>query len=529
MMKNLIYIVPHLSTGGMPQYLLKQIETFKDNYDVSVIEYNHVSSDFVVQRNKIKSICRVFTLGDDKSHILELIEMGTPDIIHFQEIPETFVDKEYLTKIFDNDRPYNIVTTTHSSYTEPSSLLYTADRFVLVSEWSRKKFKSYFTNIECDIWEYPIELIEYNKDVAKLKLNFDPSYKHVLHVGLFTDGKNQGDIFDIARMCEENGDKIKFHFVGNQAGNFKFYWGPLMENKPNNCIVHGEKENVSDYYKASDLFYFPSKWELNPLSVKESLSYGLPVFLKKLHTYEDYYDGKVTYLHDLKYTNHSNLIKVLKPKCDIPRIQIIHISTIPEQDRCTKSKELLKKFGQISGIDIKYIVNNVYDGELDLSNYRLQDNLPNVRPAHYGCYLGHTQALREIDEKNYDYTIIMEEDAYLVTSSTEFLNMVYKSIERCKNDEVYYVSFGCPFVFEKLEYNQDFDRAWHQDLAHCYLIPNKRKSWYTKKIDENPWDVADLWFNHIFCHDRQIRLVTKQVFAKQIDGFSLIDNEHKIY
>ena len=528
-MKNLIYIVPHLSTGGMPQYLLKQIETFKDDYDVSVIEYNHVSSDFVVQRNKIKSICRVFTLGDDKSHILELIKMGKPDIIHFQEIPETFVDKEYLIKIFDNNRPYNIVTTTHSSYTEPSSLLYTADRFVLVSEWSRKKFKSYFTDIECDIWEYPIELIEYNKDVAKLKLNFDPSYKHVLHVGLFTDGKNQGDIFEIARMCEENGDKIKFHFVGNQAGNFKFYWGPLMENKPNNCIVHGEKENVSDYYKASDLFYFPSKWELNPLSVKESLSYGLPVFLKKLHTYEDYYDGKVTYLHDLKQTNYSNLIKVLKPEQNTPRVQIIHISTVPEQERCVKSKELLKKLEQIDFIDVKYIVNDVYNGELDLSNYRLQNNLNAIRPTHYGCYLAHTQALREIDDKNYDYTIIMEEDAYIITSVYEFLNILNKSIERCKNDEVYYVSFGCPFVFEKLEYNQDFDRAWHQDLAHCYLIPNKRKNWYTKKIDENPWDVADLWFNHIFCHDRQIRLVTKQVFAKQIDGFSLIDNEHKIY
>jgi hypothetical protein len=64
--------------------------------------------------------------------------------------------------------------------------------------------------------------------------------------------------------------------------------------------------------------------------------------------------------------------------------------------------------------------------------------------------LAHTQALREIDEKNYDYTIIMEEDAYLVTPSSEFLNMVYKSIERCKNDEVYYINFGCPFAIEKL-------------------------------------------------------------------------------
>jgi len=513
----------------MPQYLLKQIETYKDEYDVSVIEYNHVSSDFVVQRNKIKSICRVFTLGDDKSHILELIEMGNPDIIHFQEIPETFVDKEYLTKIFDNDRPYNIVTTTHSSYTEPSSLLYTADRFVLVSEWSRKKFKTYFTDIECDIWEYPIELIEYNKDVAKLKLNFDPSYKHVLHVGLFTDGKNQGDIFEIAQMCEERGYKIKFHFVGNQAINFQFYWGPLMENKPDNCIVHGEKENVSDYYKASDLFYFPSKWELNPLSVKEALSYGLPVFLKKLHTYEDYYDEIVTYLHDLKYTNFANLLKKLEPKHEDLRIQLIHISTTPEQERCTQSKRLLKKLEQMINIEVKYITNDVYDGEMDLSNYRLQNNLNVIRPTHYGCYLAHTQALREIDEKNYDYTIIMEEDAYIQTPAHEFMDIVYKAINQCKRKNVHYVSFGCEQGYERLDFNDDFDTMWNQNLAHCYLIPNSKKDWYMKQIDINPWDVADLWYNHIFCHDRQIRLASKKIYSKQLDGMSLIDDTYKTY
>jgi glycosyltransferase involved in cell wall biosynthesis len=528
-MKKLLYIVPHLSTGGMPQYLLKQIETFKDDYEVQVIEYNHVSSDFVVQRNKILSLCKVHTLYENKEETLDIIRNENPDIIHFQEIPETFVSIEILNKIFDNGRTYNIVTTTHSSYTEPSSLLYTADRFVLVSSWSLKKFQAYFTDVECGLWEYPVELIDYDKVAAKLKLNFDPEYKHVLHVGLFTDGKNQGDIFEIAKMCEERRYKIKFHFVGNQAGNFQFYWGPLMENKPDNCIIHGERENVSDYYKASDLFYFPSKWELNPLSVKEALSYGLPVFLKKLHTYEDYYDGIVTYLHDLKYTNFANLLKNLKPESEDLRIQLIHISTTPEQERCTQSKRLLNKLQQMTDIDVKYITNKIYDGEMDLSNYRLQDNLPNVRPTHYGCYLAHIQALREIDTNNYDYTIIMEEDAYIDSSIPDFMDIVYKAINQCRRKDAYYVSFGCPHGYEKLEFGEDFDRMWHQNLAHCYLIPNNKKDWYIKQIDNNPWDVADLWFNHIFCHDRQVRLATKRMYSKQIDGMSLIDDTYKTY
>jgi glycosyltransferase involved in cell wall biosynthesis len=702
-MKKLMYIVPHLSTGGMPQYLLKQIETFKDDFIIQVIEYNFVSSDFVVQRNKIKSLCEVFTLGEHKSDIIGIIQKEQPDIIHFQEIPETFVDKQYLNEIFSNNRNYNIVTTTHSSYTEPSELLYTADRFVLVSPWSELKFRKYFDDVECSIWEYPVENIVYDKVAAKQLLAFDPEYKHVLHVGLFTDGKNQGDIFELARQCESKGYKIQFHFVGNQAINFEFYWGPLMKNKPNNCIVHYEKENVSDYYKAADAFYFPSKWELNPLSVKEALSYGLPTFLKKLHTYQDTYDGIVTYIDDNQSVNLSNLLNILQPEIEIPgwfsynwlydkfidespvngkiveigswfgkstnylvkkakasnknleihcidtfkgavnedihqttvanfdndiyqhfydnvmpgvnkiikdtshnasllyknaeidylmidadhsyegvmsdikdyfykvkpggiisgddytkmfqesvaraireyfrgavkitpnninwyyripRIQLIHMSTQPVQNRVLKSIkniELLKEYN----IDIVFSSTPVYTGEIDLTKYRLQDNLDAVRPTHYGCYLAHTNALKSIDDVNYDYTIIMEEDAFIYTGIREFVDMVHKAIFDCEQDDIYYVSLGSKNSLEELEYNDLFYRAWHQDLAHCYLIPNKHKEWYVNKIETNPWDVADLWYNHIFCHDRQIRLASKQIFSKQVNATSIIDSVYK--
>lgn len=312
--QKLLYIVPHLSTGGLPQYQLKQIQKFIGEFDIVVVEYNFVSPDFVVQRNQIKYLCEVITIGEHKSDLVGIIQKEKPNIIHFQEIPETFVDREYLNQIFDTDRNYNIVISTHSSYTEPSTLMYMPDRFVLVSEWSKKKFKNFFTNIECDLWEYPIDIIKYNKDEAKDELGFDKEYKHVLHVGLFTSGKSQGDIFELAKLSNQNGYKIKFHFVGNQAGNFEDYWGPLMENKPDNCIVWGERLDTDKFYKAADLFYFPSKFELNPLAVKEALSYELPLFIKRLYTFEDTFDDIATYIVDEQETNFDNLIKKLKPQ-----------------------------------------------------------------------------------------------------------------------------------------------------------------------------------------------------------------------
>lgn len=313
MKKKIMFVAPHLSTGGMPQYLLKQIESIIDQYEVHVVEWADVTGGiYVVQRNRIKELVgeNFHSLGENKEDIFEIIDEARPHAIHFHEIPETFAGRDILKVIYREERPYYIVVTTHSSLTNPDSISYTADKFVLVSDWSMDRFVEYYGDtIDCEVWEYPIEKIEFDKKEAMSALGFDPTFKHVLNVGLFTKGKNQGEIFDLARMFEK--EKILFHFVGNQAVNFQEYWGEIMKDKPSNCIVHGERKDVDLFYKASDLFYFSSNFELNPLAVKEALSYGLPTFIKRLHTYKDSYDGKVTYITNDQKQNKKNIIDSL--------------------------------------------------------------------------------------------------------------------------------------------------------------------------------------------------------------------------
>lgn len=312
-MDKIIYIAQHLSTGGMPQYLVRQIEEFMGEYEIHVIEWADVTGGiYVVQRNRIRELLgnRLHTIGQNKHDLLDLIEEIDPIAIHFQEIPETFIATEMLNDIYHELRSYRIVVTTHSSTTNPETISYTADKFVLVSEWSKDVFSRCFGDeIPLEIWEYPIDRIEYDKDEAKRMLGFDPSYKHVLNVGLFTRGKNQGELFDLARSFSS--EKVLFHFVGNQAVNFKEYWEPIMKEIPVNCIIHGEMSNTYMFYKAADLFYFPSNFELNPIAVKEALSHGLPTFIKRLHTYKDSYDGKVTYISEDVTKNRLAVIEKL--------------------------------------------------------------------------------------------------------------------------------------------------------------------------------------------------------------------------
>ena len=313
MRKKLLYVAPHLSTGGQPQYLYKQLKHFIDEFDIEVVEINNSGGDaFVVQKNRIKSLAIVHTLGEDKSKILDVIERFNPDIIHFQEIAQFDLATDILDKIFRKDRPYFIVQTTHGSYTNPSDIVYQPDRYVLVSEWSRKKFED--IGVETMLWEYPIEDYTVDKERAQKELGLESDWKHVLNVGLFSPGKNQGEIFNIARQMEKY--KIKFHFVGNQAMNFENYWLPLMKHKPDNCVIWGERDDVDTFYEACDMFYFSSVLELNPLSVKEALSWKLPSLFRKLHTYLDTYDTNplVTYIDDDLKKTKQYIIQQLKPE-----------------------------------------------------------------------------------------------------------------------------------------------------------------------------------------------------------------------
>lgn len=337
MRKRLLYISPHLSTGGMPQYLYKQILEFSNDLHVGVIEHKNLSgTEYVVQKNKIRNSVDWFTTLDNERDLLGYIDEFQPNVIHFTEIPEHFISTSLLDVMFDNTtRNYDIVVSTHGSGTDPNSIKYHPDRYVLVSEWSARRFEH--LGIDTVIWEYPIHDYQTNKEWAQEKLMLDPEYKHVLMVGLFTEGKNQGEIFKVARRLESY--KIMFHFVGNTALNFETYWRPLVENTPINCVLWGERDDVDVFYQACDLFYFSSKLELNPIAIKEAISYGLPCIFRRLPTYLDIYDGNplVTYIDDNIERTKDIILNTLKPKVDDTSITL-SFNDIYDELACVLSK-----------------------------------------------------------------------------------------------------------------------------------------------------------------------------------------------
>ena len=344
--KRLLIVSPHFSTGGAPQVTLNKVELLKDHFDIMVVEHAFIAWNYVVQRNKVIDILgdNFKSLGDNKHELMDLIDLFNPDVVSMEEFPEMFLEQDVARELYSEDRTYRIVETTHDSSFNPRSKTCFPDKFIFVSAYNA--FKYIDVDVPMEIIEYPVDKKERNKVEMQKKLGLDPSYKHLVTVGLFTPRKNQAYAFEMAEYLKNY--KIKFHFLGNQAGNFENYWQPLMQNKPENCVVWGERGDVDMFLEASDVFFFPSKGdrgnkELNPIAIKEALEYEDVIkMMYNLDVYCNKYDNEpnVVYLTGNISSDSANLIEKLN--LDKVEEECIILGTYPNiKDRVQLTKDTI--------------------------------------------------------------------------------------------------------------------------------------------------------------------------------------------
>ena len=100
---GVLFLVPHLSTGGMPQFLLKRIQALQKYTDIEVFvyEWTQISTWYQIQRKKIIKILpkdNFFSCGyfpewgeeNDKYHsnFIKYLYDKKIDIVHLEEFPE---------------------------------------------------------------------------------------------------------------------------------------------------------------------------------------------------------------------------------------------------------------------------------------------------------------------------------------------------------------------------------------------------------------------------------------------------------
>lgn len=312
---KVLYLAPHLSTGGMPSFLLKTIETLKNDIDICVVEYACHSLDYVVQRNAIMNLVPVHTLHEDKMELFNVIEEFKPDVIHIHE-PSERLDRRMITKLYNNNRNYRIVETCHDvSFNPDEEKIFHPDYYAFCTPYHVDTFSrmpSMYSIIEFPIDNY--RLSEEDVYETKIALGMNLKMKHVVNVGLWTPGKNQGEMLELAKQMPD----VAFHFIGNQAGNFEHYWGPLMKaGVPENVKIWGERSDADRFIDAADVFMFNSTWECNPLVIREAISKGKKILARDLPQYKNMFTRYITNLDPRKLKNQLSDLLLDKTTYDI--------------------------------------------------------------------------------------------------------------------------------------------------------------------------------------------------------------------
>jgi autotransporter strand-loop-strand O-heptosyltransferase len=491
---KLMYVVPHLSTGGMPQFVLKRIESlqkFKNEIEIYLVEYSQFSTIYLVQRNKIIELLgknHFFSLGsftekERKIELIKIIKKNNIDIVHFEEVPEGFesfnrVPLNVLNEIYNNSRTYKIVESCHNIwYDANNNKNFEPDYYCFVTPYhldnlynkkqSPKKVITYpledkvsylYHKNKISKSEHKVPLIE--KLNCREELGLDLTKTHILNVGLWTEGKNQKEGIEVARILEKTHPNLQFHFVGNKAENFEYYWGPLIQNLPSNVTIWGERNDVEKFMVASDVLMFNSLIECNPLVVREAISYGLKILTRNLSQYMGMFDN---YIAEIEFNDYNDISNKLLELVDSKKTY-----TIKEEE--SFGNQLFKFYNKV--MDSEFVKNQKLE-----KNYRVNQHFV-VNP--FIEIVGESESKFEItfyDEKNnIIYNNNLEINSWVKLNREYFTkwrteikengDVVYSNILNLENKRVY-ISFGSKSLGDTLAwmpYCEEFRKKHNCEL-----------------------------------------------------------------
>jgi hypothetical protein len=432
---------------------------------------------------------------------------------------------------------------------------YLPDKFIFVSPYSLKIFKD--LGVPMDLIEYPINKKIPNKEINQKLLDLDPEYKHIINIGLFTEGKNQGYVFEIAKVLQNH--KIMFHFLGNQAVNFKDYWGPLLESVPSNCVVWGERDDVDSFIQACDVHFFSSKLELNPISIKESLEYGKPTMIFNLPTYMGKYDNQenIYFLSGDIVKDSQKLLSILGIDPIVlkePKIRVVHLlldpnepedipydkwnSTIEKQNLSLSCWEQMKhkffeyipRYTIVNRTELPY--ENCKDPDIINPSKEFLNEPPVLTYGHYGAYKAHTQGILENFSDDIDALIIAEGDSFTDLTPDEFYNNVLESYHLSELLDVKMISYAGPCYmsggewWEMTKKHGKWMEVPHFLLGTTYMIMKSQKKDIIDKIHNTGWHSPDFWLAWNY-HNRIKMLVNTELIMYQKEGYSVLDYQNK--
>ena len=137
-------------------------------------------------------------------------------------------------------------------------------------------------------------------------------------------------------------------------------------------------------------------------------------------------------------------------------------------------KQKIKNYELIAAVD----GNNLTEEELNLLTYKNKKSInpwnTKMSPSQIGCALSHIKIYRKLIKSNYDFALILEDDAYFLRDLTEKLqNFITKNLKYKK--QILLLSELKEFISKPLDKFNDYEvvNVTNAFFTHSYFINKK--------------------------------------------------------
>jgi hypothetical protein len=177
-------------------------------------------------------------------------------------------------------------------------------------------------------------------------------------------------------------------------------------------------------------------------------------------------------------------------------------------------------------------INEIFEGRKDwYVGLTKEPDTWGLTPPHYGCWLGHKQAIQLGFCEN-EHFLVCEGDCRILDMDL-FKTRLQEAIKVHDEQDYPIIRFEEPNnELTTTFFDQVSKNIWEFDniaLSHCYLVNKKSKPIFDWLFLNVGWHTPDWWLNFAFPKADIKMLCFNEKLTTQFDGTSAIDGVEKIY
>jgi glycosyl transferase, family 25 len=163
----------------------------------------------------------------------------------------------------------------------------------------------------------------------------------------------------------------------------------------------------------------------------------------------------------------------------LDKTYIINLKERIDRKKSMENKLLKNNIDNYTFIEaIKPNINDVHNWNKNFCNIR--KNLEKYRIGSLGCMLSHIKIYKDAIEKNYDYILILEDDALFTENFN--LNNIITNIEKYKDDNFGIFYLGCTNYKKPIHLEKNIYKCVYSNTTHAYIISRKCINFILQKI-----------------------------------------------